>query len=120
MWMMVGLIVISILALAFSCCVCLGFKSLKLAIDVIDASADFLWETKRIISIPILYFFISLIFFIVWMGALGCVVSMNDIKINPKIPQAKTFDFDSKFNYYSFWYMIFGACWIFSWLQYSC
>jgi hypothetical protein len=83
MWMMVGLVVISILALAFLCCVCIGFKSLKLAIDVIDASADFLWETKRIIAIPILYFFITLFFFIVWMGALGCVISMNEIKINP-------------------------------------
>jgi len=119
MWMMVGLVVLGILAFGFLCCIVVGFKSLKLAIDVIDASADFLWETKRIIAVPIFYFFVTLIFFVVWFGALGCVISMNEIKVNPKIPQAKAFDFDSKINYYSFWYMIFGACWIVSWIQYS-
>jgi len=120
MYLMIGLVVLSILAFGFLCCVFLGFKSLKLAIDVIDASADFLWETKRLIGVPILFFFITLIFALVWVGALGCVISMNEIKVNEKIPQAKSFDFDSKLNYYSFWYMIFGACWIVSWIQYSC
>jgi len=43
-----------IFALAIFC----GFKSLKFAIDVIDASADFLAGTKRIIAVPVFYFFI--------------------------------------------------------------
>ena len=38
-----GMITFGVLAFLFACCVCLGWRSLKLAIDVIDASADFLW-----------------------------------------------------------------------------
>lgn len=85
-WLLTGCIVVGILALCFLCCVCIGRSSLALAIDVIDASADFLWATKRLILVPVLYFFITLIFMIIWFGAMGCVISMNTITINEKIP----------------------------------
>ena len=108
------------LSLGFICCICVGFRSLKLAIDVIDASADFLHGTKRIILVPIFYFMITLIFVGVWIGAVGCVISMNKIEVYEEIPQAKSFNFDSEFNLYSFWYMVFGLCWIVSWFEYTC
>jgi hypothetical protein len=54
-----------------------GWKSLKLAIDTIDASADFLFKTKRIILVPILYFFLAMLVFFLWIGAFVCVLSMN-------------------------------------------
>ena len=92
---------------------------MKLAIDVIDASADFMYSNMRIIMVPILHFIITLIFLIIWIGAVGCVISMNDIKINTTIPQTKSFEFESKFNFYAVWYMIFGACWIVSWISYT-
>jgi hypothetical protein len=52
------LVISSLLALGFLCCICCGFKSLKMAIDVIDASADFLARTKRIIFVPCVFFLI--------------------------------------------------------------
>lgn len=45
-----------LLALGFLCCVCCGYSSLKIAIDCIDASADFLARTKRIIAVPFVFF----------------------------------------------------------------
>ena len=74
-----GMIVVAVLSVAFLCCVICGYKSLKLAIDVIDASADFLACTKRVIFVPIFHFILSILLFSLWVGAFGCVVSMNDI-----------------------------------------
>jgi len=76
-WYLAGVILLGILAVAFLTCICCGFKSLKLAIDVIDASADFLAKTKRIILVPLLYFFISIIVFMTWLFAFMNVASMN-------------------------------------------
>jgi len=39
-------------------CVYCGFNSLRVAINVIDASADFLAKTKRLIGVPVFYFLI--------------------------------------------------------------
>jgi len=75
-----GLVLFAVLAAAFLLCVCCGFKSLKLAIDVIDASADFLAGTKRIIFVPVLYFFLQVIVFFVWLYAFLHVASMNEFK----------------------------------------
>lgn len=120
LYMLIAFITVATIALSFLCCICINMQSLKLAIDVIDASADFLNGTKRIILVPIFYFFVTLIFVLVWIGAAGCVISMNKIEVFPLIPQAKTFNFDSEFNFYSFWYMVFGLCWITAWLEYTC
>ena len=58
-------IVGAILAVAFACCVVCGFKSLKMAIDVIDASADYLASAKRVILVPVLYFFLTIILLVI-------------------------------------------------------
>jgi Na+/phosphate symporter len=73
-------IFIGLLACIFFTCVVCGRKHLALAIDVIDASADFTAENKRVILVPIVYFFISLIFLVIWIGAMACVASLNDIE----------------------------------------
>lgn len=86
-YLLIGMIVFGIMALLFACCIVVGYKSLKLAIDVIDASADFLYKTKRIILVPILYFFVTVIIIFVWLGMFICVLSMNEIKpSDSKIP----------------------------------
>ena len=72
-------IVFGILSLAFACCVVCGRKSLQKAIDVIDAAADFTADNKRVILVPIFYFFFSLIILAIWMGAFACVASLNKI-----------------------------------------
>jgi hypothetical protein len=76
--------------------VCCGYKSLKMAIDVIDASADFLAGTKRILVVPGIFFFFQLMSVLVWIGAMMCVVSMNEIVANPSIPQGKELIWDEK------------------------
>jgi len=64
----------------FMCCVICLWEGLQLAIDVIDASSDFLADTYRIIWTPIVHFLFQLIIFFVWIGCFACVVSLNDIQ----------------------------------------
>jgi len=116
---MVGMVTFGILALLFLCCIVCGYKSLKLAIDVIDASADFLNKTKRVVLVPVLYFFLSLLFVAVWFGALICVLSVNDVTPSETIPQGKSIKWKDDKTYYAFLYMIFGILWILAWFEYT-
>ena len=116
--LLVVTIVFGILALGFACCVFCGFSSLKLAIDVIDAAADFLATTKRIILVPVLYFFLTLIMLLIWIGAFAQVASMNEIKVDYNIPQAKDVVWEKKPTYMAL-YMLFGILWICAWLKYT-
>lgn len=79
---MLGLCVtFGILACAFLFCVFCGRTHLKLAIDVIDASADFIAGNKRVIVVPIIYFILTIIAFSIWLPAMLCVVSLNKITV---------------------------------------
>lgn len=84
---MLGLVaIVGLLACGFFCCVCCGYKSLKMAIDVIDASADFLAKTKRVLLVPGLFFVLQIIVVTIWIGAMLCVASMNEITADDTIP----------------------------------
>jgi hypothetical protein len=101
--------------------VCCFFRSLKIAIDVIDASADFLAKTKRVILVPVLYFFVIMLLIIGWLPAMMCIISMSfdneNIVPDPRFPQLKniplTTDEDTlnKVMLLSTM-MIFGILWI--------
>lgn len=118
LYCMIGTILFGILAAGFFCCVCCGRKSLKLAIDVIDASADFLAGTKRILVIPGIFFLAQIICVLVWIGAMICVASMNEIKASEIIVQGKdlTWTKDTKIMAM---YMLFGILWICAWFEYA-
>jgi hypothetical protein len=86
-----------VLSVVYLMMVCCFFKSLKIAIDVIDASADFLAKTKRVILVPIFYFFVNMLAIMVWMPASITVVSIGFETITPdqNIPQLKTIKWTS-------------------------
>jgi hypothetical protein len=116
-----GVILFALIACLFLCCIVCGFKSLKLAIDVIDASADFLATTKRIILVPILYFFVTIIVFGAWIYAYMNVASMNKITADTKvIPQAKDLKWEEPKIKYMALFMFFGLLWIMAWIKYTC
>jgi len=57
-----------------------------LAVDVIDASADFVAGTKRVILVPNFHFVLQVVVFLVWLGSMVCVLSLNEIEANTLIP----------------------------------
>lgn len=96
LYMLIAVIIAGVLTLGFFCCVCCGMKSLKLAIDVIDASADFLAGTKRILLVPGVFFIFQIITVLIWVAAMMCVVSMNEITVDETIPQGKNLVWEKK------------------------
>ena len=114
---MFGFVVGVVITFLYSCCVWCNWGDLKTAIDVIDASSDFLADTYRIVWTPIIHFILQMIVVFVWLGAMCCVVSMNDITANEMIPQMKDLEWKDSVWYMSL-FMFFGLLWITALIDY--
>jgi hypothetical protein len=112
------MITFGVLTLLFACAVCLGKKSLKRAIDVIDASADYIAHNKRVILVPNFHFVLTFLFIMMWMGAMLCVASLNDIEPDTMIPQMKNLTWKKDVSYLAL-FMLFGFFWITAWIDYT-
>lgn len=62
-------------------CVCLicNLKSLKMSFAVIETAGDYFSQTKRILFIPVLFFFLSMIFFSFWTFAIASVATNGEV-----------------------------------------
>lgn len=56
-----------------------SFNSLRIAIAVIETAADYFADTKRIIFVPLLWFFIGVCLFAMWVAGMVCVASIGEI-----------------------------------------
>lgn len=106
-----------VLSVAFLCALCCLWDDLKRAINVIDASSDFLADTYRLIFTPLLHSIFQVMWLILWVSAFACVLSLNEIHANPNIPQMKTLTWDENVAYLSL-FMVFGGMWIMTLFQY--
>ena len=61
--------------------ICCSFNSLRVAIAVIETAADYFADTKRIILVPLLYFFIGIVFFAAWIAGMLCASSVGEISV---------------------------------------
>lgn len=106
----------SVLSLGYLIFVCCAFRQLKIAINVIDASADFIKSTKRIILVNIAFFFGSLLILFLCVGGLVGILSMGDVQPNTSvIPQGKSIHVQEEMRVkfvYSSAFVIFGILWI--------
>ena len=127
--------------LIFCCCCCTFVQRNRIgdAIDVIDASMDFLRSTKRIILLPVAYFIVQVAFTIGWLYVLVAIIStqpispltvgipvlasvLNGDEIEYEqvtIPQAKHIEIDVRMVWIII-YMTFGLFWITSFLDFQC
>lgn len=80
----VGAIIFSLLSVCFCMCLYCFWSSLKIAIEIINCSADFLAATKRVLFTPIIYYVIMFGFIMFWLGCVISVESMGKIKAAPK------------------------------------
>jgi len=111
------MITICLLAVGFLCCLYCKYDSLSTAIDCIDAAADFLRATKRIIAVPGLFFLLSIISVLIWIGSMMAVVSMSHIEVNENIIQGKNFIMTPEIKYMCL-YMLFGILWVTAFFEY--
>lgn len=85
---------------------------------MIDAAADFVAGTKRILLSPILHFFFTIIITVIWMGCMLCVASLDPIVVNPLIPQGRSVEWTKQTMYMAL-FMLFGWFWITAWIEYT-
>lgn len=104
-------------AAGFLCCVCCGYSSLKIAIDVIDASADFLAKSKRVIGVPLVFFVFQIISVAIWVPCMAYVISMNHISPSQSVPQLKDIEWKPEIKLMSL-YMFFGILWVTAFFEY--
>lgn len=114
-------IIFALASLIFLICVYCGFNSLRVAINVIDASADFLAKTKRMIAVPIFYFFLTVIIFSVWLFCMLAINSIGKIEASTSLVVQKkhvTRDpAEKKTVDLIFLFMLFGILWICAFLR---
>lgn len=84
--LMTGFIVFLILDLIFLCMTCCYWDSLNQAIDVIDASADFVNGNYKVMVVPTCHLLLQILFFIFWVVGMTCVCSLNEISPDYLIP----------------------------------
>ena len=93
------------------CC----WKKVKIAIAVIDATADFLVATFRLSVVNFLYAIVFIGLLMMFVATSLATVSMNDIQADSTSPIGKTWTWNSTyFGLYAF--VIVGFIWIFSYV----
>jgi len=123
-WLLVGCIALAAVGCCFCLCVVCGYKHVKQAIDVIDAAADFAVQNKRVIGVPIFYFFLTLISFLVWLFSFACVVGLNKITaaqgtgLSITYPQDRNIEWTGPLGAAAVG-MVFGILWVVAWWTYS-
>ena len=100
----------------FNLALCCFWKQFKVAIAVVDATADFFAATKRIILVSVLYFFVTLIIIILWFAGFGCTLALNDISADVNSVQGKNIEWKSSVQGMCA-FMVFGLVWLIFWIQ---
>ena len=67
---------------------------------------------------PNIHYVMMIVFTVIWLGAFLCVVSLNEIKADPLIPQNRDLVWDKKVSYACL-FVIFGYLWITAWIEYT-
>lgn len=112
-----GAIGAALVGIVFTLFICCCYKSLKLAIDVVDASADFIMCTKRILFVPLFYFLFAIVLTLVWFSGYMGVMSMNKMTASSIVPQFKSIEWSNETLGYCF-VMWFGLLWFLIILDY--
>lgn len=86
MYCFIAMCVFATLALIFLCMLVCKRKALATAIDVIDASADYIADNKRVLLVPVFHALLQFIVVGVWFAGFLCVASLNKIEIDPVFP----------------------------------
>lgn len=97
----------------FNCMMYCFWSKLKEGIAIIDATADFFIETKRIVFISLFQFFWQLVLTGACISVLVCITANQDITVDPlsKTLQGKNIDFSSNGKIF-LGVLLFGWLWI--------
>jgi len=111
-WAMFGAWVAAGLFYVFLAC---NWSSLRVSVEVIKVTSDWVADTKRLMFMPVGTLLMGIVVFIIWAGGLACIASITSVPIVADTPgsgnQTKVLIW-STWTYYQVWLMAFGAVWI--------
>jgi hypothetical protein len=90
-----GSAVFAIFSIIYTVSLCSNYKNLKFAINVIDASADFLADNRKIYFSACLFNGLCLFTILMWIACCYGVYSQGEIKVDTLFPQYRTVGMDS-------------------------
>jgi solute carrier family 44 (choline transporter-like protein), member 2/4/5 len=105
----------------YACTMFCFFTQLRQAIRVIETAADWLADTKRMVFVPLNWFFVASLFFMFWMGGAMCIgtIAVDDSIYHPisSDPLAITFSQEKTWEwpdsvYYIMFLEVFGMLWL--------
>jgi len=96
-------------------CIACNFRSLQISLAVIETAADYFAQTKRILIMPVIFFFMAVIWFALWVGGFMTVCSNGVIQPVGGGSQLKNVEWSSGTTT-MVWYMIFGLIWTISFI----
>mmetsp|Transcript_24805 Transcript_24805/g.17505 ORF Transcript_24805/g.17505 Transcript_24805/m.17505 type:complete len:263 (-) Transcript_24805:792-1580(-) len=70
-------------ACLFCICIMCNLKAMKISFAIIESAAEYFSQTKRIIIVPILFFFIGVTFFLMWLFGLVCIATAGTVVPTP-------------------------------------
>jgi len=80
-----GMVLAWFAAFIFFCYICCNCKSLRVSIEVIKVTSDFVADTKRLMLMPIFFLIIGMLLFFVWVTGLACVASISEEPITADV-----------------------------------
>lgn len=82
---MIAAIILIVVFILFNLLLWCQWDSVKTAIAVIDAAADFVVATKRLAIITVVYTLVGVLFLILYFFGLMSIISLNEIRTVPNI-----------------------------------
>ena len=104
-----------LLAVLYNLILWCKWRSIKVAIAVIDATADFFAATTRIVLTSVAAFVITLVVILIWTAGVAGVVSLNNISASTTSAQGKIIVWEKNVSY-MLAFMFFGLIWVVFWL----
>jgi len=92
--------------------VCCFRSSINLAVHIMDAAADFVVDTKRAVFVPISFFLLSALFFVVWIFGYISIIAQGDISDPNYKGQSKDVTYSDQ-TIMQACFMIFSLIWVF-------
>ena len=83
------------MALLFLLMIICFWNALKVSIAIIETAADYFADTKRILFVPVFWFFMAIVVFLVWLVGIVGVHSIGDITVESVRTQNKNVEHSS-------------------------
>lgn len=106
-----GAIILWVVSALYVCCLVCNQKALRVSIRIIEVAGDFVADTKRVMFVPVGFFFVAIITSFAWLYGYICITSIGTITIENQLSQEKDVAYGATVSN-MLWIMIFGYFWI--------